>query len=133
MPDAEFVRPFSNGEEYRSWTARNCDRCALNGYALGDAARECDMEVSLSMGTIIGTIHRSVAAAIGATVIDDDGYVDLPMQCAEFKNRDERGDDNSPPPAPIDPAQLTFLPPDGWPESPSPRVVLRRRLRKVAV
>lgn len=127
MTDVEFVRPFSNGEEYRCWTARNCDRCALHGYEL-KTVEECGLEYALSVGTITGTIHVDAAALFGAT-LDGDGYADMPEQCKAFKSRDERGDDDAPAPPPIDPTQLTFLPPDGWPESP--RVVLRRRLRKV--
>lgn len=121
-PVVEFVRPFANGSEYDCWTARNCDRCALNGYAL-KTVPECDMEVALSMGMITGTIASVFAEDIGATIRGK--YCDMPTHCKAFKDRDDNDSDGTPPAPPIDPAQLTFLAPEGWPSDRKPARVKR--------
>ena len=106
--ELRFARPFSNGEEYRNWTARNCDRCALNGYRFGIAP--CEFEENLSIGTITGKVSVDIATHYGATE-DEDGpdYIKMPTQCGKFRFTSD--DDTQPPPAPPepDPRHLVLL------------------------
>lgn len=111
----EFVRPFSNGSEADCWEARNCDRCALNGYRRGK--EPCELEEAISMGRITGTIPSVIAAEYGAEIRVGKygGFCDLPAQCPKFieRNDDDDRDDNPEPPQPRpvvhDPRQLVLI------------------------
>jgi hypothetical protein len=77
--DLVFLRPFSNGGEYRAWRAHNCERCAL--YAPGASYMDspCPLDAALAFATITGDIADVIAIDYGAAVRG--AYCDLPAEC----------------------------------------------------
>ena len=74
-------RPFSNGGEYRSWTARNCDDC-IKAYDEEKRAWRCDLEEALSRGAVTdGSIPADIAHRLGC-MSQDLGYP--APRCPEF-------------------------------------------------
>ena len=64
-PEQEFS-VFSNGSEYRDWTARNCDRCSVCG-PRDFGPSKCALETALSMASMLdGNIPVSLGVEFGA-------------------------------------------------------------------
>lgn len=109
IPDGEGIHTFSNGEEWYSWADRNCYACRWwDEESIGSCALE-----GLAF---IGKVSPALAALFGWT--QDPEYPECwrkPKQCAFFaQRRGDGGEDDRPVAPTIDPAQLTFLPPDDF-------------------
>ena len=62
-------RPFSNGSEYLWWQDQNCMSCQKYVDWTNPQGREvCPLEEALSMGSVTGTIPRSIAHRIGVVI-----------------------------------------------------------------
>lgn len=94
-------RPFSNGEEFRYWTARNCQRgeggCRRYKPDAESSKSGCPIEVALARASISeGTIPAKTALRGGFLEPGPNGTLVRPeewdWQCPEYKGYDEPDD-----------------------------------------
>lgn len=111
-------RPFSNGEEHRTWLACNCAGCRSYRPNATTSRDGCPIEVAVALGAATdGTIPHRIAVRGGFLGPDGQGEPDpgvIPA-CPERRGRDEP--DDRPRRGPRPPAgQLDLLDPRTAPD-----------------
>ncbi len=77
---SEPIRPFSNGTEFQSWKATNCERCRLGYDREHPMGWQCQIEAAIDLASIKdGTIAPSIAKRMG---YDSDTF-ELAWACPE--------------------------------------------------
>lgn len=75
--DANMI--FSNGSEFMSWEARNCDQCANMGEVDDDGNSKCHIETAIAISQMSGQIEEQFAKEI----LDEDEL----CKCKKFKGK----------------------------------------------
>jgi hypothetical protein len=124
LPNDRF-QPFSNGFEFRMWTANNCERgqggCRSYNPNAGSSKDGCPMEVALAMASCgdgqIKAKHglrAGILAPEGGMLVMADGDAST-WRCPEYRGRDEP--DDRPRRGPRQPAdQMDLLDPRNVPD-----------------
>jgi hypothetical protein len=100
LADGAGITTFSNGSEWESWAAHNCETCRHYG-------RESSGACAFESAAFFGAVSPALAVLFGWTEHPKyPGSYQAPETCA-FHREDD--DDDRPPAEPTDPRQLVLL------------------------
>lgn len=75
MTKEKYIKPFSNGFEFRSWTTKNCDRCTkYENESTSIEKAGCKLAFSIDLGSVTdGMIPEDIASEFGCK-LDERSY-----------------------------------------------------------
>ena len=111
LASGEGVYTFSNGTEWECWASRNCYACKW--YDPDQAGKSCAFEGAALASKVTPELASLFGWTQAFTTFGPLEGWQAPADCPFRKSPD----DDSPDPPIVDPTQLTFVAPDGFPES----------------